>query len=143
MPNALDRYVAVTYFKYYALSILVLALPMYPLLARFSLSYEYVPAMLSLAGAATACATMFELRFRRELATLQRYGVAYAEVLRPLLYSTMAPIVMASAAAVVLAANRGTAVCCSVLGACCAIVCVRVACKRSWDAASGRSGIRR
>lgn len=132
MPNALDRYVATTYFKYYVLIVAVLAVPMYPLLLRFNLSYGYVLPVLSVAGAATACATLLELGFRRELTTLQRYGVEYVHVFRPLLCTAIVPIVVASVLAVVLAPDRGAAVCWSVLAVCLATVCVRVACKRSW-----------
>jgi hypothetical protein len=138
MPNALDRYVAVRYFKYYVLLIAVLALPMFPLLRDFALSYGYVLLVLSLAGAAAACATLLEFGFRRELATLQRYGVEYAQVFRPLLLSTVAPMIAASATAVVLAVDRDAAAYWSALGLCSSALCVTLACKRSWGGRRGR-----
>jgi hypothetical protein len=138
MPNALDRYVAVRYFKYYALFILVLVLPMLPLLRSFALSYGYVLLLLSVAGAAAAFATLLEFGFRSELTTLQRYGVEYAQVFKPLLFSTVTPIVAVSALAVAVAVNHGTAVYWSVLSLCSATLCVTFACERSWSGRRGR-----
>lgn len=140
MPNPLDRYVAATYFKYYALLLLALAVPMLPLLRSFALSYGYVLPMLSVAGIAAACATVLDFAFRRELTTLQRYGVEYAQVYRPLLCTTVAPIAAVCALAVVLSANRGAALCWSIIALCSATLCVALACKRSWDNAASRGG---
>lgn len=132
MPNALDRYVAATYFRYYAALLLVLLVPMLPLLRSFAFSYGYVQLVLSIAGTAAACATLLEFGFRRELITLQRYGVEYAQLFKPLLVSTAAPIVAISAVAIALAVNHAAAVYWSVFGICSATLCVMFACKRSW-----------
>lgn len=138
MPNALDRYVASTYFKYYAPLLLVLAVPMLPLLRSFAFSCGYVLLVLSIAGAAAACATLLEFGFRRDLTTLQRYGVEYAQVFKPLLASTAAPIVAVSTVAIAAAVNHGAAVYWSVFGLCSAALCVTLACKRSWEHAASR-----
>lgn len=138
MRNGLDRYVAATCFKYYTLLVAALAVPMLPLLSSFSSSYGYVLPVLSAAGAAAAGATLLEFGFRRELTTLQRYGVEYAQVFRPLLYATVTPIAVLSVFAVVLAGNHGAAACCSVFALCSAMVCVALACKRSWGIAALR-----
>jgi hypothetical protein len=111
---------------------------MLPLLRSFDLSYGYVLLVLSVAGAAAAFSTLLEFGFRRELTTLQRYGVEYAQVLKPLLYSTIAPIVAVSALAVALAVNHGAAVYWSVLGLCSATLCVTFASKRSWSGRKSR-----
>ncbi|HEY1975762.1 MAG TPA: hypothetical protein VGG89_04435 [Candidatus Baltobacteraceae bacterium] len=132
MLSVLDRYVAATYLKYYALSIAVLCLPMLPLLLRFSLSAAYVLAVLSIAGSGALCAALLELGYRREMTTLQRYGVGHGQMFRPLLGAALAPLAAVSAFAVLVSAARAPALYWSVAGLCAVTLCAVVAFRGAW-----------
>lgn len=142
MRSVLGRFVAVTYLKYYALFVAVLALPMFPLLLRFSTMAIYILPVLSLAGSGALCAALLELGFRREMTTLQRYGVSYGQMLRPLLVAAIAPLAAVSAFAVLVSAARAPALYWSVAGLCALTVCGVVAFRGAWmrrEAGTGKA----
>lgn len=133
MPSALNRFVLRTYLRYWIFFLVVLWATMFPLLMTIYASYPYVIPVLSLVGSLAYAATLLEWCSRQEISTLQRYGVTYAQVFRPLVLVIVMPIALASLLALVLATNRLEALYWSALGICATGISLTLALDRLWS----------
>lgn len=132
MRSVLDRYVVATYLKYYVLFVAVLSPSMIPVFLRLSTSAAYLPAMMSIVGSGALCATLLEFGYRREMTTLQRYGVGYAQMFRPLLGVTLVPLTAVSAFAVFVASSHRAAAFWSLIALGGVTICAVVAFRGAW-----------